>query len=343
MAFINKPLISIIIPVYNAERYLKRCVDSVLNQSFKDLELILVNDGSTDGSDEICDFYSKQDERVQVYHLKNGGPSHARNHGMIHAVGKYITFIDADDYINDYFSETANKVIIHDYDLIVVPFTIVNKNQEAIQLHHYKEKSFLRNEKKEDFLRGIWLGEPLFGSCGNKWFKLTIVQKNELSFNNNFYIAEDYLFNLHFYRESQSGILFNFPYYNYVQYENSLTSRVFYNRFEIAKTVYEESLKLLKDLNIHDASSRNFVEESYLSGVLRAMFEIAKKENKLSLKQKIMELKKYISDKEVRTVLSSKNRYKFNRLAFYCLKYQWPIIYYTVFKLRYLMKGWLYE
>lgn len=343
MQFINKPLITIIIPIYNAEKYLKRCVDSILNQSFKDLELILVNDGSTDGSGEICDFYSEYDERVQVHHLLNGGPSRARNHGLNHSVGKYITFIDADDYVNNYFSDTANKVSINDYDLIVVPFNVVNTQLEPLQHNEYKEKSFLKNEKKDDFLRGIWLGEPLFGSCGNKWFKREVIQKYNFSFNNNFYIAEDYLFNLHFYRECQSAVLVDFPYYNYVQYENSLTSRIFYNRFEIAKTVYVESLKLIKALNINDSYSRNFVEESYLSGVLRAMFEVAKKGNKLTLKDKIMELKRYISDKDVRKVLRNNNRYKFNRLAFYCLKYQWPILYYTVFKLRYLLKGWLYE
>ena len=343
MQLINKPLISIIIPVYNAEKYLNRCVDSILNQSFKDLELILVNDGSTDGSGEICDFYSEYDKRVQVHHLLNGGPSRARNHGLNHAVGKYITFIDADDYINNYFSDTANKVSVNDYDLVVVPFNVVNTKLEPLKHYQFKEKSFLKNEKKEDFLRGIWLGEPLFGSCGNKWFKHTVIQEYHFSFNDHFYIAEDYLFNLQFYRECQSAVLVDFPYYNYVQYDNSLTSRIFYNRFEIAKTVYEESLKLTKALNINDGYSRNFVEESYLSGVLRAMFEVAKKGNKLTLKDKIMELKRYISDKDVRKVLSNNNKYKFNRLAFYCLKYQWPIVYYTVFKLRYLLKGWLYE
>nr|WP_263325072.1 glycosyltransferase family 2 protein [Neobacillus sp. Marseille-Q6967] len=332
------PLLSIIIPVFNAKNYLKRCVESVLNQSFKDFELILVNDGSTDGSSEICDFYSECDERIQVHHLRNGGPSRARNHGMEQAKGKYITFIDADDYVNNYFSNTANKVSLNDYDLIVVPFSIVNTNEKPIQFYQYKEKSFSKNEKKEEFLRVIWLGEPLFGSCWNKWYKKSIICKNNLRFNNDFYIAEDYLFNLHFYRECQSAVLVSFPYYHYVKHDNSVTSRIYYNRFEIAKTVYVESLKLLGDVNINDQESRSFVEEAYLSGVLRAMFDMVKTENKLTFKYKILELKKYISDKEVRTLLDNKT-YNFNRWAFFCLKYQLPIFYYSLFRIRNLLKG----
>lgn len=339
MLSINTPLISIIIPVYNAEKFLKRCIDSILNQSFKDFELILVNDGSTDSSGEICDFYGDHDERVRVFHLRNGGPSRARNQGMDQARGKYITFIDADDYVNDHFSDTANKVRLEDYDIIVVPFSVVDTTEKSIQLYQYKETSFSKSEKKDMFLKEIWLGEPLFGSCWNKWYKKSIIYKSNLRFNHKFYIAEDYLFNLHFYRECQSAILVSFPYYHYVQHGDSVTSRIYYNRFEIAKTVYEESLKLLSDVNIHDPDSQSFVEEAYLSGVLRAMFDIAKRENKLTFINKILELKKYISDKEVRALLNTNRSHHFNRWAFFCLKHQLPVIYYSIFRIRNLLKG----
>jgi glycosyltransferase involved in cell wall biosynthesis len=336
---INTPLLSIIIPVYNAEKFLKRCIDSMLNQSFKDFELILVNDGSTDSSGEICDVYGAHDERVRVYHLRNGGPSRARNYGMERATGKYITFIDADDYVNDHFSDTANKVCLKDYDLIVVPFSVVDITEKPIQFYQYKEKTFSRSEKKEEFLKEIWLGEPLFGSCWNKWYKKSVICKSNVRFNQDFYIAEDYLFNLHFYRECQSAILVSYPYYHYVQHGDSVTSRIYYNRFEIAKTVYEESLKLLSDVNIHDYDSQSFVEEAYLSGVLRAMFEIAKKENKLTFKDKIEKLKKYISDQGVRDLLNNNRSHHFNRWAFFCLKYQLPVFYYSLFRIRNLLKG----
>ena len=106
----NQALISVIIPVYNVEEYLRECVDSVLNQTYKDSEIILVDDGSTDSSGEICDEYVEKDERISVIHQKNGGLSDARNTGLANANGKYIYFLDSDDYIAPNALETLYRV-----------------------------------------------------------------------------------------------------------------------------------------------------------------------------------------------------------------------------------------
>ena len=94
------PKISIIVPVYNAEKYLNECVDSILNQDFTDFELLLVNDGSKDNSGHLCDKYAHKDNRVRVFHKENGGVSSARNLGLDNAIGEYIVFIDSDDYVD---------------------------------------------------------------------------------------------------------------------------------------------------------------------------------------------------------------------------------------------------
>lgn len=97
-------LISVIIPVYNVEKYLRRCVDSILNQTISNYEIILVDDGATDTSGLICDEYAKKyHNKIRVYHKKNGGLSDARNYGIVHASGTLITFIDSDDYISQYY------------------------------------------------------------------------------------------------------------------------------------------------------------------------------------------------------------------------------------------------
>ena len=93
------PKISVIVPVYKVEKYIHKCVDSILNQTFSDIEVILVDDGTPDRCGEICDAYGEQDSRVKVIHKENGGLSDARNAGMPHASGEYIIFIDSDDYI----------------------------------------------------------------------------------------------------------------------------------------------------------------------------------------------------------------------------------------------------
>ena len=105
----KEDLISIVIPVYKVEKYLEKCVESVINQTYKNLEILLVNDGSPDNCPKICDEYAQKDNRIKVIHKENGGLSDARNAGIDVATGKYITFIDSDDYIsNDYVEYMYN-------------------------------------------------------------------------------------------------------------------------------------------------------------------------------------------------------------------------------------------
>lgn len=123
------PIISIIVPVYNVEKYLKRCIDSILNQTFKEFELILVNDGSTDNCGKICDMYKGKDKRVKVIHKKNAGLSSARNVGLDLAKGKYIAFVDSDDYINKNMYEILySNLIKTDADISICNFQDVNDN-----------------------------------------------------------------------------------------------------------------------------------------------------------------------------------------------------------------------
>ena len=105
-------LISVIIPVYNVKKYLKRCMKGVMNQTYKNLEIILVDDGSTDGSAELCDEFFKSDDRVVVFHKQNGGLSSARNYGVSTANGKYICFVDSDDTVDDDYVETLHDTIV---------------------------------------------------------------------------------------------------------------------------------------------------------------------------------------------------------------------------------------
>ena len=99
-------LISVIVPVYNVEKYLNKCIDSIINQTYKNLEIILVDDGSQDSSGKICDEYTKKDNRIKVIHKENGGVSSARNIGLNNATGEWIAFIDADDWVDEEYLQT---------------------------------------------------------------------------------------------------------------------------------------------------------------------------------------------------------------------------------------------
>ena len=133
--------ISIIVPIYNVEKYLNRCIESILNQTFKDFELILVNDGSTDNSLEICKHYKDIDDRICIIDKKNGGLSSARNAGLDIAKGEYIGFVDSDDYIHPQMYELLYDTIIkNNSDLAICDYKKVFENESEInQIYSYNE------------------------------------------------------------------------------------------------------------------------------------------------------------------------------------------------------------
>ena len=155
----NNPAISIIIPVYNAENYLRRCIESVLSQSFTDFELILMDDGSKDKSPQICDEYASQDTRVQVIHKANGGVSAARNDGLDIAKGEYVTFIDSDDWVErEYLQSLYDK---RSLDFVIGSFI----NEPSGKQRKINEYTFI-GDKLKDYITKTYLSD------GYPWGKL---------------------------------------------------------------------------------------------------------------------------------------------------------------------------
>lgn len=168
------PRISVIVPVYNAEKWLRRCIDSILAQTFTDFEVLLVDDGSTDGSGAICDEYATQDQRVRVFHKPNGGVSSARNLGLDNAHGDRVTFCDADDWVDRDWLENLVNDNTDECDLISCGF------------HTYKKDGSKRDicmdefsGSNRDYLDVISIGE-MFGSLCNKLFKKSIIDEYNL-------------------------------------------------------------------------------------------------------------------------------------------------------------------
>ena len=139
--------ISIIVPVYNVEKYLENCIESILNQTFKDFELILVDDGSTDNSSKICDIYEKKDSRIKVIHKNNGGLSSARNAGLDIACGKYVGFVDSDDYIHyQMYEKLYSQIIKNKADISICGFQKVKEFEKGLlSTHKFYEKVELFN------------------------------------------------------------------------------------------------------------------------------------------------------------------------------------------------------
>lgn len=186
------PQISLIVPVYNAGKYLSRCIDSILNQSFKDFELILVNDGSRDNSLEICNHYSELDERVIVANQENGGVSSARNHGIEVAKGDYICFVDADDYVKpSYLEQLVRPALQNDkIDLVLQGRIKCEGDKQTIITPNRDEVYFLSKDP------GFFKDVELFRFCAvfSKLFKRDIIQNHEISFSRSLNHGEDFDF-----------------------------------------------------------------------------------------------------------------------------------------------------
>ena len=181
--------VSIIIPVYNAETFLGKCIDSVIKQSYKNIEIILVNDGSTDNSLELCNNYKKQDKRIKVIDIYNGGASFARNKGIDICTGDYITFVDSDDYVtNDYVEVLVNTLESNDYDICCC---CCFKKYPDGKIE--KEKFVERDISQEDFIKGLFLQQGL-GVCRNKLYKREII--GDTRFEEKLQVGEDSYFNL---------------------------------------------------------------------------------------------------------------------------------------------------
>lgn len=150
----NNDLISIVIPVYNVEKYIDDCLISVLNQSYSNIEIILVNDGSTDRSGQICDKYLEQDKRIKVIHKKNGGLSDARNVGIENSIGKYITFIDSDDIVtDDFIYYLYNLIVKYKVDMSVCAYSVVTKDGKHLNTGiGYTERKMNRIETLDNML-----------------------------------------------------------------------------------------------------------------------------------------------------------------------------------------------
>lgn len=240
-----KPIISIIVPIYNVEKYLPRCIESILNQSFKEFELILVNDGSLDNSGEICDIYASKDDRVKVIHKKNGGVSSARNVGVSAANGEYIGFVDPDDYIDkEMYYKLYRLCIDNDSNIAICRFNReingklqnIGSTEEIIELNNIEAM----NELFKGNLYRFSLCNKLFS---NKCFNNVYFPERR--------IHEDLSTTYKLFANSRKAIYINYCGYIYVRRENSILTSTYSEKRLQAFIGWDE---------IIDFMSRNYSE-----------------------------------------------------------------------------------
>lgn len=209
-------LISVVIPVYNVEQYLEKCVRSVLAQTYKNLEIILVDDGAKDNSGKMCDDLALLDERIKVIHKENGGLSDARNHGMKIATGDYIGFVDSDDYIaEDMFETLYNLIEENNADISIVSFYEMYKNR----LIGVRDSGNLEVMTKQEAMKELLIDTKIQSYAWNKLFKKELFNNLEFPTGKNF---EDIATTLLLFERSEKIALLEKPKYYYLRRDDSI-------------------------------------------------------------------------------------------------------------------------
>lgn len=229
------PKVSVIVPVYNVEKLLERCLNSVLNQSFQDFELLLIDDGSKDTSGQICDNYAKKDQRVRVWHIPNGGQSAARNLGIDNVYGTYIAFIDSDDFVElDYLEQLYQPMVEYEADVVSCRYIAYSEERDEevkkiIQENQAKVYHFRNNhDVMQDFLEKEFKDDRNF-----PWESYANLYKTELLGEIRFEVGrefEDNFFNYQYFKKVQKAIATSYIGYYYYANPTSKTRITFYEK-----------------------------------------------------------------------------------------------------------------
>lgn len=260
---INSKLVSIIIPVYNSEKYIKKCIESLINQSYIHIEIILVDDGLNDESGIICDYYAKKDRRIIVIHKENEGAYIARNIGISMAKGEYISFVNSDDWVEkDYIGFLVDNILNFNSDLIVCNYKDVYISKNNI---YYGEKRKINSEvlKIDKVMNQDFFINGLVHPCWGKLYKSNIIKNNNILFEN-LKLSEDTVFNLNYLTFCKNINILENELYFYAHYDchSSVTSIEYDSIFENYLIVHEYFFQYIK----------RYKENKYIDIVNKTMY-----------------------------------------------------------------------
>ena len=308
-------LVSVVVPVYNVEKYLNRCLDSIVSQTYKNIEIILVDDGSTDMSSSMCDEWRRRDNRIKVVHKKNAGLGEARNSGIENATGKYICFVDSDDYIELRTISTCVALAEEkELDLVSYGFNKVNASGEIKSLiPRVKESVYVNNQVVDSFLPQLMVS-GLDGKNNNlqmslcaSFIKMYVIRNNNWRCaSERQLISEDVYSLLELYKYIKSVGVIEESYYYYCENPSSLSHSYRSDRFEKNKSWYYECRELCDRLG-YPSDIKKYVTDQFFSNVLALMKIIVNGNDKRSVKRK--NIKIIIRDKTMREILKIRRGY----------------------------------
>ncbi len=239
-------LVSVIVPVYNAELHLKKCIESLLSQTLHSCEFIFINDGSTDKSRYIIEEFLKNDNRIILINQENQGVSVARNQGLKIAKGNYIGFVDADDYIEkEYFEKLYNEINQSNLDCIVAKYYSTLDGHTSVSKHPFNSNEIFNTEFIKSNISPFFIKEDKLNTIWNKLYKAEILTSNpHIQFPNGIVIGEDGLFNLLFFNQCNSVKFIDYCGYNYQEIAKSATRDASKDYFALALQQFNYDYKI---------------------------------------------------------------------------------------------------
>lgn len=331
--------ISFIIPVYNAEKYINRCLENMLKYKGEDVEFIIINDGSTDSSDDILKKYEKKDKRIVYINKNNTGVSNSRNIGMKKATGEYIAFIDIDDYLEENSIDGLINVLkSSDADLYIMPYYLnKDENKKNVEYSFLKTKIYNTREQIYGIIPNI-IGcvdeqgnriTNIMGSVWSKIFKSNIIKKYNITMNESIEITEDMIFLIEYIMHCNEIKIIDYYFYNYTIENNQSLGRKYkinlYNELQISLNNIE---KILEKRNI---VFRNVIEYRRFFDIYVSIINECKNSTTIRNKQKnIQNIIKNLKDDDLKILGLSKKE----KIIKFFIKKNWLmpllIIYYSI-------------
>ncbi len=271
-----EPLVSVVIPIYNAEKYIEICMNSLLGQAYKNIEIIMVDDGSTDSSASICDAYAEKDKRIKVIHQVNKGVSTARNAGISAAQGKYIMFFDVDDTVEtDIITDNVQLAEENEADIVMYCFWYYNVDEDKTIPNPW-DKSFVGDNKAffdECVIKTV--ETEVFNPPWNKVIKRSLIQDNKLSFDVRYQIYEDAILSAEMLNAADKIVVNNRMYYRYcIKSSGSLITKFNDTFFDSVSKLHSNAIKYCQRYEDNKAQIECF-NKQYTTLVLTHLKQIS--------------------------------------------------------------------
>lgn len=316
------PLISVIIPIYNSEKYLQKCIASITAQTYNNLDIILVNDGSKDNSLELCKAAHKNDTRISIIDIPNGGVSNARNLGVNKAKGQYIQFIDSDDFVDANYIETLYKNITSANAGMAV-CAITSFDISGKKLDHWEVKSNNLDFKAVNTALFLELIQSflLFGPV-NKLYIKSVITNHNIKFDTSLSYGEDLLFNLEYFKHIDSITVTDSIAYKYIHDNaNSLSKKAYNDKMEIATRIHFALLDFFKQLEQTNTKAYTVLYNRLFDYYYNNVFAIANASN-LNYKTKKEKLLQLLNQSELKTCYKYLISGKYANWIVYLMKFK---------------------